>query len=97
MANMFSGMRVIVDANAVKDGDPVAVTTRLSWRERLCLTSYHDWLTRPFQPWVSTRTVMVTPKVPAYFIVNGSNGPFVIMHPKALETVQLLDRGRMFQ
>jgi hypothetical protein len=80
--NAMFGVRVFESAYVVVDGDPVEV--RRTWRERLCLTSYHDWLTQPFEPWRRTRTVI--PKVPGMLQLADR----LIVHPVLMPELRRL-------
>lgn len=82
MAIPFGGLRVLTDVHCVADGEPIQVPR--TWRERLCITSYHALMTQPFEPWKKTRTVI--PKVPACYMIAGGT---LLMHPEYLSQLQL--------
>lgn len=53
------GMRVYVNPLCSEPGPPRLEVTevRRTWHERLCVTSYRDWCTSPFEPWHDMKIV----------------------------------------
>lgn len=76
--NNFTGLRIIESEHLTEAGEPYEV--RRTWRERL--------LTRPFRPFVATRTVV--PQVP-YRGAFQLNAHTLVMHPAIVR--QLRDKG----
>lgn len=70
----FQGMPVLTSEWLT---DPEQRTVRRTWRERL--------FTRPWRPWVATKTITV--QVPSTKVLI-LPGPKVLMHPAQVETLR---------
>ncbi len=75
----FAGLRVIESPYLEEDGEPY--TIRRTWRDRL--------LTRPWRPWVTTRTVV--PRVP-YRGAMRIDANTIVMHPAVVRELRAASR-----
>lgn len=74
----LNGMEVIVDANIVKPG--VNETVSRTWRDRL--------FSRPWRPWVKTKTVR-GPERPGWVIIGGR----LYCHPAVFAELKAISVG----
>jgi hypothetical protein len=86
--NSFNGMRVFINPNLTQPVEPIHTQVPRSWRERLCLRSYQEWVTAPFEPWKRTRTVTTIPQVPTCYQV----GNVFYMHPAIADQLRRINQ-----
>lgn len=77
---MISGREVIESEYATKAGEPVTVTVRRTWGQRL--------FGRPWQPWVKTTTHTTIPQVPAVLMTRNA----IVVHPALMPAMRDLAR-----
>lgn len=76
----INGLRIVANHNMVEDGEPIIV--HRTWRERL--------FSRPWRPWMATRTVVPTRPKREFLRIGHST---LMAHPALIEELRRATSG----